>query len=133
MCTFQILPWTNKYFILSLSENWENISFPLTGGRWSKSATVITERLTNAFLGMIINTSSNLEPISVHNLFVAVALDFSFRRSNFDPGLIPRPEWRTFPPIFATDKPIGPRKRTLGFSKPLQWSRNVFDIVWDIK
>ena len=41
---------------------------------------------------MIINTSSNLESISVHNFFVAVTLDLSFKRSNFDPGLIPRPE-----------------------------------------
>ena len=63
------------------------------------------------FLGIVVNTSLNLELISsVHksldtiqissviknfnsdNLFLKAALDFSVRRSNFDPDLIPNPE-----------------------------------------
>ena len=87
-----------------------NISFPLTGVSCSKSATVITERPTNTFSGIIINISPNLESISVHklfdtiesssiinnfiydNLFLKAALDLSFKPSNFVPGLIARPE-----------------------------------------
>ena len=80
-------------FILSLSKNWENISFPLTGGSSRKSATVITGIPTNAISGIIINVSSILESISAHkslhtienssiinnntshNLFLKAALD----------------------------------------------------------
>ena len=39
----------NKYFILSLSKNCENISFSLTAGIRNKSATVITEKQANIF------------------------------------------------------------------------------------
>ena len=52
-----------------LSEHWENTSSPLTGGSWSKSATVITERPANVFSGTIINIAHNLELISVHKSF----------------------------------------------------------------
>ena len=45
---------------------WGNISFPLTGGSRSKSARVITERLANKILGIIINISPNLESMSLH-------------------------------------------------------------------
>ena len=63
------------------------------------------------FLGIVVNTSLNLELISsVHksldtiqissviknfnsdNLFLKAALDFSVTQSNFDPDLIPNPE-----------------------------------------
>ena len=100
----------NKCFILTLSESWENINFPKTGGSWRKSSTVMTERQANAFSGIIINISSNLELISIHklldtiesssiiknftsdSLFLNAALDLSNKPSNFIPGLIPRPE-----------------------------------------
>ena len=52
--------------ILPLTENWEVISLPLTGGSWSKSATVMTKRPANAFSGILIHNSSNLESISAH-------------------------------------------------------------------
>lgn len=48
-------------FILSLSENHENINLPLTLGSWRKSSIVISKRPANAFLGNIINISFNLE------------------------------------------------------------------------
>lgn len=90
------------------------------------------------FLGIVVNTSLNLELISVHksldtiqicsviknfnsdNLFLKAALDFSVRQSNFDPDLIPNPEWVIAPPIFAADVPIGPNKRTISLWGSLQ-------------
>ena len=86
------------------------MSFPLAGGRRSKSATVLTERTANAFSGIFINISSNLKLISVHksfdaieslfiinnftsdNVFLKAALDLLFKPSNYVPGLIARPE-----------------------------------------
>ena len=93
-------------FHILLSENWENLSFPLTAGSWSQPATGIMERLENCFSGMIINISHNHESISVHksldtikcssifkyftfdNLFPLVALDLTFKPSNFVSRLV---------------------------------------------
>ena len=49
-----------------------NISFALTGGSRSKSARVITERLANKILGIIINISPNLESMSLHKSLVTI-------------------------------------------------------------
>ena len=77
----------------------------MTEGRWRMSATVITERPVNSFLG-IINTSPNPKSIFLHKsldttecsstiknntcnkLYLEAALDLSFRPSNFDTDLI---------------------------------------------
>ena len=96
-----------------LSKNRKNISFPLIGESSTKSAGVIIEIPANTFLRIIINISPNLELISLHksvdtlesiesssiikkltsvNLFLKVALELSFKRSSFAPGLILRPE-----------------------------------------
>ena len=56
------------YFLYySLSENSENVRFPLTRGSWSKSAAVITVRPVNAFSDVLRNISPNVKWISVHN------------------------------------------------------------------
>ena len=86
------------------------MSFPLAGGRRSKSATVLTERIFRNLSGIFINISSNLKLISVHksfdaieslfiinnftsdNVFLKAALDLLFKPSNYVPGLIARPE-----------------------------------------
>ena len=121
----------NNCFIVSLSENWENVSFSLTEGSWSKLARVITERPTNTIPRILINISPNLESIAIHklletienlsivnyvtsdSLFFVTALDFSFKPSNFVTGLSPRPKWIVFPPLFTADILKGPSKRTL--------------------
>ena len=59
-------------FHTTLSENCENLDFPLNGVSWSKSVTVITERPANAFSGIIINISANHESISFHNSLEAI-------------------------------------------------------------
>ena len=128
-----------KCFILSLSENWENIGLPLIEGSWSKSATAVTERTASAFSGNIIDISHKLESISVHksldtiksssiinsftsdSLFLKAALDLSIISSNFVPGLIARLEWMVVSPIFTGDILVGLSKRTLGFSESLVW------------
>ena len=56
----------NKCFIASLSENFEDIFFPLTGGSGKKSNTVMIERSPLTFLVIIENISLNLESVSVH-------------------------------------------------------------------
>ena len=94
----------------------------------------MTERPANAFSGIITNISSNLELISIHKLLDTIesssiiknftsdraAVNLSFKPSNFISGLIPRPEWMVVPPIFTADIPVGPCKRTQGFSGSLQ-------------
>ena len=55
-----------------LIKKWEHLSFSLTGGSWSNTATVITERPENAFKGTIKNIYSNLESISVHKSLDAI-------------------------------------------------------------
>ena len=123
----------NKCFMLPLSENWENISFLLTEVSWSNSGT--TEKLANAFSGIIINFSPILESISVHKsldtiesssiyqvhkLFLKAAFDLSFKPSGFIPILIPRPEWMVVPTIFTANISVGPSKRTRLFSGSLR-------------
>ena len=111
----------------------------LSDSNWSKSATGITERPANVVSGIIINISPNLESISVYklletieissiinnsssdNLFLKAALDFSFKPSNFFLGFISKSEWIMVPPIFPANIPVGPSKRTRGFSGWLQW------------
>ena len=90
-------------------EKWENKSFPLTGGTWSNSDRVTTERPGNIFSGIIIvspkllpietlmpckpwnldtiENSSIIKNLTSNNLFLKVALDLSFKQSSFIPGL----------------------------------------------
>ena len=83
----------NKCFVLSLSQNRENASFPLNGGSWSKSATVKLKDQRMIFKGIVIIISLNIESKSFHksldtiesssiiknftsdNLFLKAALD----------------------------------------------------------
>ena len=44
----------------------------------------------------------------------------SFKPSNCVSCLIPRPERMLVPPLFTVHAPVGPTKRTLGFSGSLQ-------------
>ena len=62
-----------------------------------------------------IDSSSIVKNVTSDNLFFIAALDLSFKPSKLIPGLIPRPKWMVFPPIFTADIPVGPSKRTLGF------------------
>lgn len=104
-------------------------SFPLTRRSWRNSALVITKTPANLFIGIITNTSLNLESIFfyksldttesysiIKNSTFKATLDLSIRPSNFDPGLIPKPEWIVVPPISNTDIPVGSSKKTLGYS-----------------
>ena len=68
-----------------------------------------------------IDSSWIIKSFTSDNLFLKAALDSSFKSSNLIPGLIPRREWMVVPPISTADIPIGPSKRTLGFSGSLQW------------
>ena len=63
---------------------------------------------------------SIIKKFTSDNLFLKVALDLSFRPSNFDPGSIPWAKWVTISPIFTDYISVGPNKTTLGFSGSLQ-------------
>ena len=66
-----------------------------------KSARVRTERPANAFPGIIINISLNVESTTVQKsldirwsiIKNLISLDLSFKSNNFVLGLIPRTEW----------------------------------------
>ena len=62
-------------------------------------------------------------------LYLYLPLDLSFKPSNYVSDLIPRPNWMVVVPIFTPYIPIGPSKKTLGFSGSLQWPSNVFNMA----
>ena len=63
-----------------------------------------------------IESSSIINNFTSDNVFFKATLDLLFKPSNFVPSLIARPEWMVGPPIFSADVPVGPSKKTLGFS-----------------
>ena len=67
-----------------------------------------------------IESSSIINNFTSDNLFFKAALDFPFKPCNFFHGLIARQERMVGPPIFTADIPVGPSKKTLGFSGSLQ-------------
>ena len=63
-----------------------------------------------------VDTIENLSIISnftSDNLFFKLALDLSFKPSNFIPGLIPKPEWMVVLPMLNDHIHVAPSKRTL--------------------
>ena len=53
-----------------------------------------------------IESLSIINNFNSDNLFLKAALDFSFKPSNFVPGLITRPGWMVAPTIFTADIPV---------------------------
>ena len=64
----------------------------------------------------LIPSSSIINNFSSNKLFLKGALVLSFKPSNFVPG----PEIILRPELMVADIPVGPSKKTLGFSESLQ-------------
>ena len=77
---------------------------------------------TIEILSLIKNFTSN-------NRFVKVALDLSFKLSNFVPCLIPKAKWMVAAPIFSAYILAGPNASPLGFSGLSQYE-NVLFFIW---
>ena len=60
-----------------------------------------------------IESSSMIKNVPWDNVFLKIALDLWFGPSNFDPDLVPNPEWILFPPIFTADILLGSIKKEL--------------------